>query len=140
MDVAPLVSNRANPVLVDGFDMDVRQENTMRMLLSFALLFVMAGSAHAQQTQPAATGDVPTATAVTTQAPAPVNLQKQTTTELKTVEPTERATGPATSSIVVEATNAAYADAVLQPSPTTRSWWYLVAAIVAAGIILYVIL
>jgi hypothetical protein len=110
----------------------------MRMLLSVALVFVMAGSAQAQQTQPVTAGDVPAAEAVPAQAPAPVNLQKQTT-ELKTVEPTERP-GQATSSVVVEATNAAYADAVLQPSPTTRSWWYLVGAIVAAGIILYVIL
>jgi hypothetical protein len=111
----------------------------MRMLLSVALVFVMAGSAQAQQTQPVTTGDVPAAAAVTTQAPAPVNLQKQTPTQLKTVEPTERPS-QSTSSVVVEATNAAYADAILQPSPTTRSWWYLVAAIVAAGIILAVVL
>jgi hypothetical protein len=112
----------------------------MRTLLSFALVFVMAGSAQAQQAQPATTGDAAAAEAVTTQTPAPVNLQKQTPTQLKTVEPTERADGLGTSSVVVEATNAAYADAVLQPSPTTRSWWYLVAAIVAAGIILAVVL
>jgi hypothetical protein len=124
---------------VAGFGMDVLQENPMRMLLSFALVFVMAGSAQAQQTQPATTGDVPAAEAVTTQAPAPVNLQKQTT-QLRTVEPTERPSGQATSSVVVEATNAAYADAVLQQNVGTRSWWYLVAAIVVAGIILAVLL
>jgi hypothetical protein len=113
----------------------------MRILLSVALVLMMAGSAQAQQQpQPASAGDVPAADARPAPVHGPVNVQKAL--DLKTVQPPmQRTTNEMSPGELAEATtsSAGAGEAALQ-EPGTRNWWYLVAAIVAGGIILAVLL
>lgn len=112
----------------------------MRKLLPLALVLVMAGSAEAQQqTQPASPGDVPTVEVRPAQATGPIS-QKTGALDLRTVEPERLPTDEASAGVLAEAVNGAVAGDALRQDPTTRSWWYLVGAIVVGGIILAVIL
>jgi hypothetical protein len=109
----------------------------MRALLPVALMLALAGSAHAQQSQPAqnaAAGDAAVeARLAPTQTPAPAVQLQKTTGDVKPIQTADR-------QIADEATSAVADEAVVRQDPTTRRWWWLVGAIVVAGVVLAVLL
>jgi hypothetical protein len=103
----------------------------MRAVLSMALLLVFAGSAQAQQAQFAPSSNE--AAVEARLAPAPAQSVQNVQVDVKPIHSSERRVADeARNSVVAE-------EALVRQDPTTRSWWWLVGAIVVAGIILAVI-
>jgi hypothetical protein len=105
----------------------------MRAVLPLALLFALAGSAHAQQLTEPVSSDRATAVEARV-APVPAVQNLQAPTDVKPIQSAERRTADeVTTSVVAE-------EAVMRQDPRSRNWWWLVGAIVAGGIVLALIL
>lgn len=103
----------------------------MRMIIGLALLLTLPAVAAAQQTAPAQQGDAAPVVELQQSIPAPTAAPAPATAA------PDLQTQPDAG---VEAAPADAADAEMQAGPESRRFWYLVGAIVVAGIILAVVL
>jgi hypothetical protein len=104
----------------------------MRAILPVALLLALAGSAHAQQSPQNITGGDAAVEARLAPVQTPAPAVQQTTTDVKPIHTSDRQEVDNVRSVVAD-------EAVVRQDPSTRQWWWLVGAIVVAGVILAVL-
>ncbi|CAN5697937.1 hypothetical protein BH23GEM10_BH23GEM10_09580 [soil metagenome] len=109
----------------------------MKMILPFALLFVSATAVQAQEPVKTAPVDPTPVVAPTLTQQAPIDLDAPIVPALQADAETDRAV-TTTDRVNAESSTSDAPAAAVQNTP--RNWWWLVGALVLAGVILAVLL
>lgn len=104
----------------------------MRTIIGLGLLLALPTLAAAQQTAQSQEGDAAPVVELQQSVPAPAAAAPAAATSHRAID-----TAP---DAAVDAATAEAADVAMQAGPESRQFWYLVGAIVVAGIILAVLL